>query len=131
MKVSGIGHLEDTAESVQFHVPKLPLELLQQAESFFATAYEKHHSEAVVVLLANPATKEWRIDAPSQEVDGSLHVSYDPTTVVVPESFAVFGTIHAHASAGAFHSATDDKDESCSDGLHITIGNLDKPIRSY
>ena len=131
VKVSGIGHLEDTAELVRFHVPKLPLALLRQAESFFQAVYDEHQSEAVVVLLANPASKEWRIEVPAQDVNGGLHVSYDPTSVAVPKGFCVFGTIHSHASAGAFHSATDDKDECCSDGLHITIGNLDRPARSY
>lgn len=131
LKVAGISHLEDTSESVKLRVPKLPLKLLQQAEAFFLTVYEAHHSEAVVVLLANPATNEWRIDAPIQEVDGSLHVSYDPTSISVPKGFTIFGTIHSHANIPAFHSATDDSDECCSDGLHITIGNLDKPARSY
>lgn len=42
-----------------------------------------------------------------------------------------FGTIHSHASAAAFHSGTDDKDEVGFDGLHITIGNVDVPAHTY
>ena len=60
-----------------------------------------------------------------------MHVKYDPASVTVPEGFSVFGTIHSHASALAFHSSTDDHDELSADGLHITVGNLDKPNRSY
>jgi len=114
------------------HVPKLPLALFRQAEAFFAAVYEKHQAEAVVLLLANPVLGEWRIEVPRQQIrDGSLHVAYDPASVTAPAGFQVFGTIHSHAGAKAFHSSTDDHDEVCSDGLHITIGNLGEPVRSY
>ncbi|MGD0088293.1 MAG: hypothetical protein ABSE73_00040 [Planctomycetota bacterium] len=132
VKVNGISHLEDTKDSVELHVPKLPLVLLRQAEAFFVAAYNRYHSEAVVVLLVSPASGQWRLEVPDQKVEGgSLHVAYDPTSVAVPGGFEIFGTIHSHASAGAFHSSTDDRDEACSDGLHITVGNVDKPIHSY
>jgi len=132
VKVDGIGHLEEAKESVAVHVPKLPIELLRQVEAFFAAAYEAFQSEAVVVLLVNPVTRQWRIDVPKQEVrSGSLHVTYDPASVAPQDGFEPFGTIHSHAGATAFHSSTDDHDEVCSDGLHITIGNLDQPVRSY
>lgn len=49
----------------------------------------------------------------------------DVLEVVEEFEFRLFGTIHSHASAGAFHSGTDHKDEMHFDGLHITIGNVD------
>jgi len=132
LKVPGIAHLEDLREEVQLHVPKLPLDLVRQAEAFFCAVYALHHSEAIVVLLANPAFGEWRIATPQQSVsNGSLHVDYKPDSVDVPKGFEPFGTIHSHAAVTAFHSGTDDKDETHTDGLHITIGNLDRPQRSY
>ena len=132
IKVDGIGHLVEAKENVELHVPKLSLALFRQIEAFFAAVYEAFQSEAVVVLLFNPATRQWCIEVPKQKVqDNSLHVSYEPTSVTLSEGFEPFGTIHSHAAAGAFHSSTDDSDEVCSDGLHITIGNLDKPVRSY
>jgi PRTRC genetic system protein A len=132
VKVPGIGHLEDVKEDLQLRVPRLPLALLRQVEAFFLAAYEQYRSEAVVLLLANAVNGEWRVAVPRQEVQtGSLHVSYDPQSVEAPVGFEVFGTIHSHAAAGAFHSGTDDKDESCFDGLHITVGNIEKPARSY
>jgi len=132
VKVNGISHLEDTKDSVELHVPKLPLANLKQAEAFFTAAYNRYHSEAVVVLLVNPASGQWRLEVPDQKVEsGSLHVAYEPTSVAVPAGFEIFGTIHSHASAGAFHSGTDDRDEVCSDGLHITVGNVDKPVHTY
>jgi len=61
-----------------------------------------------------------------------LRVSYDLSTLPpAPEGFELFGTIHSHAGISAFHSGTDDRDEIHFDGLHITVGNLDKPSRSY
>lgn len=132
VKVAGIGQFEDTAENVKLHVPKLPLALFRQAEAFFAAVYGKHEAEAVVLLLANPVLGEWRMEVPSQQIrEGSLHVAYDPASVIAPDGFEVFGTMHSHAGTKAFHSGTDDHDEVCSDGLHITIGNLGEPVRSY
>ena len=132
VKVAGIGHFDDTTENVRLHVPKLPLALFRQAEAFFAAVYEKHQSEAVILLLANPVNGEWRIEVPRQQIrDGSLHVAYDPASVIASDGFEVFGTMHSHAGIRAFHSGTDDRDEACSDGLHITIGNLDEPARTY
>lgn len=132
VKVDGIGHLAEAKENAELCVPKLPLAQFKQIEAFFTAVYEAFKSEAVVVLLFNPATRQWRIEVPKQKVqDGSLHVAYEPTSVIPSEGFEPFGTIHSHAAAPAFHSGTDDSDEVCSDGLHITIGNLDKPVRSY
>ena len=132
VKVDGVGHYMELTDSVKLEVPKLPMRLLQKVESFFVKIYELHKSEAVVLLLANPKTQEWRADAPKQKVSTSgLHVKYEQDTVKIPQGFSIFGTIHSHASIGAFHSGTDDKDEYCTDGLHITVGNVDKPERSY
>jgi len=131
LKVSGVSGLAEIGETASLHVPKLPISLFRQVEAFFIAVYQKHSSEAVVVLLCNPATQEWRVQVPPQEVKG-LHVSYNLATLPdPPHGFERFGSIHSHASAKAFHSGTDDADETAFDGLHITIGNMDQPVRSY
>ena len=131
LKVSGVSGLAEVGEMASLHVSKLPMSLFHQVESFFIAVYQKHGSEAVVLLLANPAKEEWRVEVPPQVVKG-LHVSYSLETLPKPPAgFQRFGSIHSHASAKAFHSGTDDADEVAFDGLHITIGNVDQPVRSY
>ena len=131
VKVAGVGGLAEIGETATLHVPKLPASLLREVEAFFTAVYQQHQSEAVVLLLCSPATKEWRVEVPQQEVRG-LHVQYDLSKLPDPPAgFQQFGSIHSHAGIKAFHSGTDDSDEATFDGLHITIGNLDQPVRSY
>jgi PRTRC genetic system protein A len=131
VKVNGAGHLAEIKEDAAVHVPKLPLDLLRRVEGFFATVYQARKSEAVVLLHFDAIKRQWLVEAPPQTVRG-LHVSYDLSTLPTPaEGCQRFGSIHSHADASAFHSATDDKDEAAFDGLHITISNLDQPVHSY
>jgi hypothetical protein len=131
VKADRLAHLAEILESVVLHVPKLPSASFREVESFFAEVYERHQSEAVVLLACNPTSGQWLVQVPDQEVRGA-HVAYDLAKLPdPPEGFSRFGSIHSHASIGAFHSGTDDKDELTFDGLHVTIGHLDRPIRDY
>lgn len=109
----------------------IPRSLLRQIEAFFRKAYEAYHGEAVVLLYFNPDKKEWMVRVPPQKVRG-LHVTYDTSEAIGEiDGFYLASSIHSHAAAGAFHSSVDDHDEVEFDGLHITIGNVDKSVRSY
>jgi hypothetical protein len=131
VKVGGVAGLAELEETAELHVPSLPLALFRKVEAFFAAAYAKYKGEAVVILLCNPHAETWHVEVPPQVVRG-LHVSYDLSALpAAPDGFQRFGTIHSHAQAKAFHSGTDDSDEAAFDGLHITIGNVDSPVRSY
>lgn len=131
VKTDEVAGLAELKEDATLNVPALPLELFRRVEAFFVAIFEKFKSEAVVLLLCNPTLSEWRVVVPRQSVRG-LRVSYDLGTLPPsPEGFELFGTIHSHADISAFHSGTDDRDEIHFDGLHITVGNLDKPSRSY
>lgn len=131
VKLDGLPTLADLEESAELHVPVLPLEVFRRVEGFFVQVYEEHHSEAVVLLYCNPALRRWHVVVPLQEVLG-LHVAYDLKTLPdAPPGFELFGTIHSHANITAFHSSTDDTDEAHFDGLHITVGDVDKAERSY
>lgn len=131
VKTDDVAGLAELKEDATLNVPALPLELFRRVEAFFVAIFEKFKSEAVVLLLCNPSLHEWRVVVPRQSVRG-LRVTYDFGTLpLAPEGFELFGTIHSHADISAFHSGTDDRDEIHFDGLHITVGNLDKPSRSY
>lgn len=43
---------------------------------------------------------------------------------LINSGYVLYGTIHSHCNFSAFHSGTDDADETAFDGLHITIGNV-------
>ncbi len=129
--------LEKVEEIAEFNIPKLPLAIMEQAETFFESVYKKHKSEAIILLALSMVDKKWVPIIPLQEVKyGSLHVSYKvpdihANPINLPEHYKIFGSIHSHANASAFHSGTDDGDELNSDGFHAVIGNLDKPERTY
>ena len=131
VKTDEVAGLAELKEDATLNVPPLPLDLFRRIEAFFVAIFEKFKSEAVVLLQCNPKLNEWRVVVPRQSVRG-LRVTYDFGTLpTAPAGFELFGTIHSHADISAFHSGTDDRDEIHFDGLHITVGNLDKPSRSY
>ncbi|GMV80530.1 MAG: hypothetical protein AMXMBFR7_17140 [Planctomycetota bacterium] len=126
-----VAGLADLKEGAQLHVPKLPLELFRRIESFFVAVFHKYGSEAVVLLYCDPVKGRWEALAPPQTVRG-LHVEYGLETLPEPPpGYQLFGTVHSHANVNAFHSGTDDEDEAHFDGLHITVGHVDRPQRSY
>lgn len=109
----------------------IPKELLRQIEAFFRKAYEKYSGEAIVLLYFNPDKKEWMVRVPPQKVLG-MHVKYDASEAPGElDGFYLASSIHSHAAASAFHSGVDDHDELEFDGLHVTIGNVNKSVRSY
>jgi len=142
--------LQEIKEDVELHVTRLPQRILNHVHTFFRAVNDKYKGEAVVVLLYHPVEKKWIVKIPPQNTRG-MSVQYDlekgdaliwiPTngkeemTLVhnqreaSPEGikdYRLFGSIHSHCDAGAFHSGTDDKDEFCFDGLHITLGHVTK-----
>ncbi len=58
------------------------------------------------------------------------HPNYKPSQLRLNNGagpfYDPFGSTHSHGSMAAFQSGHDTKDETCKEGLHITIGNLDK-----
>lgn len=118
--------VEKLEPGLKVYTPKLPYEILRQAEQFFAAVYAKYKSEAIMLLALSMEDKKWVPIIPEQTTRG-LHVDYViPTTLNLPEHYKLFGSIHSHAGAPSFHSGTDDKDELYSDGFHVVIGSFDK-----
>lgn len=125
-ELPGLEKIKETTYTASF---KIPLNLLKQVGNFFSEVYKKHKSESVVILFYNYQKSLWHVAVPEQTVSGAS-VDYKSITEG-PEGCDRIGTIHSHANFGAFHSGTDDNDEKSFDGLHITIGDVDKDEKSY
>lgn len=100
-------------EVVGLHVDYDPTTLPTEVKAF----------HCVYPPLKDGEAPEWDIKLDEKDIE-------DDATVT-EFAYQRFGTIHSHASASAFHSGTDDKDEVGFDGLHITIGNVDVTGHSY
>ncbi|MBI4840237.1 MAG: hypothetical protein HY803_04045 [candidate division NC10 bacterium] len=121
VRVRGIRGLQGQKDEVHWKLPPIPGELLQRIVGLFREVYRRHKSEAIVLLLSDPATQEYELCVPEQYVAGG-HLTYVPGPT--PPGKIRVGTIHSHAEADAFHSPVDDGDEAHDDGLHVTVGNL-------
>lgn len=124
--------LEKLDTQLKVFCPKLPVEILRQAELFFSAVYDRQKSEAIMLLALSMEDKRWVPIIPEQKTRG-LHVDYDVPTDLglhgLPDHYHIFGSIHSHADVSSFHSSTDDKDELHADGFHVVIGHLDKKER--
>lgn len=141
-KVKEADAFGEIKETVSYMTPKIPENLFMMVQSFFKAVYDEHKSEACVLLYHNLESAQWVFSVPDQKVS-SGGVDYDEGRGVkivneageildeVPEGFTKLGSIHSHASMGAFHSGTDDGDEFNFDGLHITIGSFSSTSPSY
>jgi proteasome lid subunit RPN8/RPN11 len=127
-RVEHVAHLPVVREFVDYALPKVPADLMARVVGFFRAVYREHKTEALVLLL-------WRDEAfdlavPAQSVTG-VSVSFDHAESDIPAGSRVVGTIHSHAGFAAFASGVDEDDEADLDGLHIVIGNVDRPKLSY
>jgi hypothetical protein len=121
VRVKGIRGLQGQKDEVHWKLPPVPGALMQKVVGLFREVYRRYKSEAIVLLLYDPASQQYDIVVPEQYVTGG-HLSYAPG--VVPPGKVRVGTVHSHAEADAFHSPVDDWDEQHDDGLHVTVGNL-------
>jgi hypothetical protein len=97
-------------------------------------SYEKFKSETLVFLYYDLNNKKnpWSFWIPPQITNG-MTVKSNPDSKFFAEERknfpdTMFGTVHHHCSSSAFQSGTDHSDELSREGLHFTIGNLDKPF---
>ncbi len=110
-------------------IPPFPAELMSQVHGFFAHTLKTHKSEAMVLLFLNDEDK-WSIEVPPQKVSHTS-IAYDLTDYPLPADAKLVGTIHSHCDFSAFHSGTDETDAAKHDGVHITIGHVDKDTAEY
>ena len=114
-------------EYAHMNLPKIKAKTFGEILGFFGMVYGKHKSESGVILNLkthpnNEKLKKIDYTVPHQRVSGG-RCKYQ---IVVDPSYVNCGTIHSHCDFGAFHSGTDQNDERYFDGLHVTVGHVDR-----
>jgi hypothetical protein len=121
--VNGISYSLADKEYLTYIGDSIPIHVFYDAWEFFKQVNEKHNAEAIVLLCHTKERGFW-IDVPTQTVSsGSLQYETGQICNIV-------GSIHSHNTMSAFHSSGDVHDEEYKDGIHITIGNIDKSLPS-
>lgn len=135
---------QSTAE-VRYVGPQIPPEIWKEILSFFRWTYDTTKSESQVRLYVNLAEDTWRawafkqkartgmssqelslVDLPIEETPEETLARFENWGFPVSGEWIRFGSVHHHCSAGAFQSSTDENNEKGQEGLHLTIGNIDK-----
>lgn len=112
-------------EVVESRLPKVPGDIVVRVQRFFSTVVQQYHTEAIVVLYFHPETHQFRVHVPPQTTS-DVYLRYRRMRLHHLGGYIPVGTIHSHCDFGAFHSDTDQDDESTFDGLHVTFGNNDR-----
>ena len=116
---------------------KIPWELWRKIVTFCKWSFDRDKDEALVHLFYNPEEDAWGAWAPPQKGWGMTVKQIDCDEYKEqrrqwPEPWFQCGSVHHHCSGGAGHSGVDDKDEFDRDGIHITLGRMDKnPIEFH
>ena len=125
---SELGRHETFLELTDF--PRIPRALLERAVGFFHEVYQRHGSEAGLLLVWNESTGETRLVCPQQRA-AVRRSSYDTYPLdlhyTIPDLAAddrVLGDLHSHADEPAYASATDKADEQVRTGVHVVVGRL-------
>jgi hypothetical protein len=127
------GELEAQEEQLIVNFPKIPKALLEKTVGFFRWAFQKHSTEAVMLLVLNRDTNQ--VFALCPEQTGFYHKGWNNSKrtsadvkykmpVDIPGKFYIFGTIHSHCDFSAYSSPMDKEDEKPMAGVHITVGHV-------
>lgn len=120
----GLGKLNFGGEFT-FTADPIPGVIISQIASFFRRIFETRHAEAIVLLTMNNETGEWGTFVPTQLVShGGIGYVYNPAHI--RPGHGLVGSIHSHCDFNPFHSGTDTGDAEGFDGIHCTIGYIDK-----
>lgn len=120
-KIPEISLFGNISEFVKIKTPKFPILLLSETLLFFREVYNLYKSEAILLILYNSSKRDFKLSCPIQKTS-SAFLKYKHTDTF--KGYHLFGSIHSHGNASAFHSGIDVKDEFDFDGLHITLGNV-------
>lgn len=124
VKVKQISLLKEVTPFATLKVPKIPVLLMAQVVCFFRAVYRRYKAEAIVLLYYSAEKNDFMVEAVKQVVAGA-GLQYKIKSNL-SKGYKLMGTIHSHANFEAFHSDIDRHDEANFDGLHITVGNVNK-----
>jgi hypothetical protein len=120
--VENLRVLDPECSSVKFLLPPLPVEILVKALELSRAVFDFSRSE-VCLLLYYSEEAGYQLTVPKQEVwPGGIN--YD-VSEQLRETMCV-GTIHSHGEFEAGHSIADFLDEEFMDGIHITLGDINR-----
>jgi len=123
--------VEENTPSIIWKGPLIPFDLWRELIAWCETTQEKFKSEALAFLYLDDKT--WKIWYPPQITNGMTvkanpdHKDYKKQRKLLGDALQM-GTLHHHCTTSAFQSGTDSDDEIDRDGLHFTIGSLDKNV---
>jgi len=132
--------LEIDKPTMQWHGDPIDTGVWNMIKAFFRWAYETHGSEAQARLYYNEQPEHvgprWKaIVLPQYCRDQLATTEFEEhegrevafAEVSQTDGWQAAGTIHHHCELDAFQSGKDKKDEHNSNGIHITLGCIDKP----
>ncbi len=132
--------IKETKSELIYQGPKIPPEEWRKVLAFFKWTFTEHDSESQVRAWVNPTAGTWRFWAMKQEArtgmsareiavaetEEEARARFESWGFEPSDDWIAFGTVHHHCRAGAFQSGTDEQDEKDQEGLHITIGSMQK-----
>lgn len=143
VKVDTIPFLGTVQPKVLPKMEKIPPEVLLKAWLFFRKVFRQRHAESELDLYYHKERKEYLLVCRPQGVTfGSVNYGRSRAELIsepqhlkellalTAAGYRKVGTIHSHCSFEAFHSSTDERDESDKDGIHITVGHVNQPTFS-
>ena len=126
-----MGFFDEIKESVHYYYPVITYDIYTQALAFFRAVYKEHSSEGAILLLLNHneplLNQRYTVYIPKQEVGGAS-VNYEIEDGVLVDGWFLAGSIHSHPNFSASQSGIDHADELNSDGIHITLGHIDRVV---
>lgn len=128
----------ETEHEFKWHGPKLN-DIWPEVLAFFKWTNDTMRSESQVRLFVNTQTQQWKAHAFPQKARTGMNAKeitegeegYEKTKeqrqmFSDTDGWYYWGTVHHHCSTSAFQSGTDQENERNQDGLHITVGFMDK-----
>jgi len=110
--------------------PPVSFKVYSEVLSFLRKVNDTHDAEGNVLLVLRKDIpfegQEYKVLVPKQKVS-SGSVDYTIDHEILEEGEFLAGSIHSHPTFGAYQSGIDHADEVQFEGIHITLGHIDRP----